>query len=207
MRALPLLALLAACARISDVDGDGRLTLFAFGDSNTNWLPRAWPEVLRDRHGLAVVNAGVLGLHATTALRDDMLRPRLVDEHPDVVVIALGTNDVADEVPPEVVAETVLFLADQASRHCYGRGRCIKAFVATVPPIYAPPRDRGFDSEIQAINATLRARVDAARLVDFDSWMPAQFDPALMIDGIHLGRKLQARRADEVARLLWWPWQ
>ena len=207
MRALPLVMLAAACARMPDVDGDGRLTVLAIGDSNTKWLPCAWPEGLRGRHGVAVVNAGVFGLHATTALRDDMLRPRLVDEHPDVVVIALGTNDVATGVRPEVVVETLLLLASQASSHCYGSGRCIASLVATVPPIYSPPNARDFMPQIRAINTTLRTRVDAAHLVDFDSWMPEQFDPELVwrSDGVHLGCKAQALRADAVERLLWWP--
>jgi cysteine-rich repeat protein len=176
-----------------DVDGDGRVTVLCFGDSNTlQFWPRApsWCTTIPSLVGpeFTFVNASVFGLSAGGAA--PLLADALDTVAPDAVVIALGTNDLPYAAPTDV-ALTLLQLDGQARTHCYPTGRCAQSWVASIPPRYAPAVP--YETERTAVNALLASVLPApTRLVDFASGMPPEFFQA---DGLHFDADGQAERA------------
>jgi hypothetical protein len=91
----------------------------------------------------------------------------------------------------------LLTLYGQVTRHRLPNGEHPMAYVATLPVAYFVPQD--VSDKVAHLNGMIRATFPADVVVDFDSWMPADWDVSLMfmdIDGIHLGCGGHARRAD-----------
>lgn len=192
------LVLLGSCTRqpsaVGDRNGDGRIQLLCIGDSNTDpgraGLPK-WCELLAAKHPEWQVRDG--GLSFARAVGDCMFCGHtMLDEgirqySPDVVLIALGTNDIVMlRNPAEVAVDALLALRDQAV------AANADVFVATIPPTYTGEDTEHFNQQIDAANALLAQRLPANRLIDFHSNMPKEdFDAR----GLHLNREGQEKRA------------
>jgi acyl-CoA thioesterase-1 len=98
---LPLLLLTGPCAPdIPNLDSPGT-TIVCLGDSITSGVGAdpglAYPDVLADRLGVDIINAGVPGDTAADGLErlDEVL-----EEDPWLVIVELGGNDLLRRVPP-----------------------------------------------------------------------------------------------------------
>ncbi len=206
-------ATLGGC--LVDLDGDGVVEMMFAGDSNTHWLSCAYPLVWQARHDPALVRAEDEGIFATTAhywVDHDVLGTALLRDHPDAVLIALGTNDVEQGIPPLVIMANLATLYLEVAGFTLPTGRHPIPIVATVPPIYDP---MGVDpvgtaiknASIRQLNWMIRGWLPPNRVVDFDSWMPAEWDSAFMLstwgpDPVHLSCDAHEIRADLVDDLL-----
>lgn len=99
--ALLLLLLAAACGGQKEAALSPGTRVLALGDSLTaahGVTPeQAWPALLGNRSGWAVINAGVSGDTSAGALQR---LPALLDEHnPQLVLVTLGGNDMLRRLP------------------------------------------------------------------------------------------------------------
>jgi lysophospholipase L1-like esterase len=180
------------------------------GDSLTTFpLGCDYPRLFYWHHGAKVVvrNAGSFGSTARGWLNTGKLERLLVLYRPRVVVIALGTNDVASGRRFPVIVQDLRTLYDRVEAGTDAHGRPARAYVATVPPIYDPPEGprkkngAAVRREIGALNTYLRMRFPRERIVDFDSWMPAAWSADVMEsadDGVHISCGGHERRAERV---------
>lgn len=180
-----------------DVTGDGRRRLLCVGDSNTEnwvWFSASWCEIARQLlPGWEIVNLGLFGAWTPQVLG---LLPDWLDAHtPDLVVTALGTNDLGFGTPAEVSGWLRRLDGLVTARCTEGRG-CVGSMIATVPPVYTT--DHPHPERIEPLNALLAGWVPPRRLLDFHSDMP----PEDFFDGLHLGYSGQAKRAQRVRDLL-----
>ncbi len=188
------------------------------GDSNTHFLPCAYPLELQSRYDpqrVRVIDEGIFGSAAFGWIRDGTMRPRLERDQPTAVLLALGTNDIGlHHAPGRVIADLATLYAD-VEGFTRSDGGHPKAYVATVPPVYLSPipNDKlvrhdevpSMNTDIRLLNTLIRIRFRADRVVDFDSWMPAEWTASLMLvpeDGIHIGCDAHKKRADILQALL-----
>jgi len=188
----------AAIPSLVDTNGNGVREWMIVGDSLSNFPGScAYPTQFALRHpGITVSNEAIFGSHAVNWVAHGTVPPLLVAHEPDAVLIALGTNDLAFRSADQIVAD-LRALHDQVVGHTLPNGLHPVAYVATIARLYLHPRE--FDEKVDAVNAALRAWLPASRVVDFDSWMPAEWDPDLMLwssDGVHLGCVAHTRRAE-----------
>jgi lysophospholipase L1-like esterase len=201
-RALVLAALLAAI-------GCGRAerprplrTVVCAGDSNTG-MQDSWCDMLARELPEAewrFVNVSRSGTRAAYWAANDLGKKLVAPLRPDVVVLALGTNDVWRTSPAGIV-DALLTLAIQSSDGC-GAGRlCPRVVIATIPPLFQQPPIRNYQSTIDATNALLEATWPPNLIADFDSWVtgPEWYWP----DGIHLTDDGQHRRAAEARNAIY----
>jgi lysophospholipase L1-like esterase len=128
-----------------------------------------------------------------------------VARHPSIVVIALGTNDARTGRPFGVIVNDLRALYDQVEAADGPHGHP-KAYIATVPPVYDPPEGdpigaAALQTKIKAMNQFMRLRFPSDRLIDFDSWMPAEWTADVMNgprDGVHVGCGGHRLRAEHV---------
>jgi hypothetical protein len=131
-------------------------------------------------------NEGVFGSWAFGWVHQDIMRTKLAADQPDRVVIALGTNDLGGGRPPGIVIGDLWTLYTQVETFTRTDGGHPIAYVATVPPVYQPPQPGRPTPEeavrlrrdIVALNALIRGRFPKDRVIDFDSWMPAEWPQA-----------------------------
>jgi lysophospholipase L1-like esterase len=208
--------LLAGC--VLDGDGDGVVRWLFSGDSNTQWLPCSYPEQFQSRHDPAKILSYNEGLFGTTAhfwVDNDILVDALEADRPDAVVIALGTNDAGQHIDPADIAQDLLTLYTQAASFPLTAKARPKVFVATVPLIYDPldldPEGTELTNAIiDELNMLIRALFPLDHVVDFDSWMPEEWDATFMWtsvftrqpDGVHLNCPAHEIRADLIDALL-----
>jgi lysophospholipase L1-like esterase len=192
--AFALLALATACVTAPPVPV--RRTLVCAGDSNS--IPTAsWCELLAGRLAPSdwyVVNASIWGTGARGWATKGTVARLVAPHRPDVVLFALGTNDVC-EARPEIVVDALLTLAGQASSACEpGAAPCPRIILATIPPTHLPPPLDGCRLATERTNELLRAAWPSHLLADFDGWVsgPEWYGP----DGVHFNADGQARRAD-----------
>jgi cysteine-rich repeat protein len=193
----------ASCSLVCahDVDGDGRITVLCLGDSNSTdfftYVP-SWCTVVAGMLGpqYTFVNRSVFGLNAISAA--PFLANGLDTVAPDAVVLALGTNDVPFRAP-EDVAVALLDLDAQVRAHCYGPGRCVQSWVASIPPRYPPQTT--LEAEITSTNELLASILSTptSRLVDFATDMSSDL---YLPDGLHLNADGQVVRAERVRSAL-----
>jgi lysophospholipase L1-like esterase len=127
---------------------------------------------------------------------DDLLPALLAAHQPDAVLIALGTNDLSTQSSDQVVAD-LKTLHDQVARFSLANRAHPVPYLATIPPVY-PRLETGLEPKITAVNVALR-RSMPENVVDFDSWMPPDWEPGIMSwegDGVHLGCLGHRRRAE-----------
>lgn len=181
---------------------DDRLLVAVIGDSNTvgfgddgagtlhhGWLRRACePDI-------AHINLGISGATARGSQSAADLRHRfalLRDVRPDVMISALGTNDLADATA-DVDAVGRDLLAHWSALHALG----VPVVACTVTPVTAPPNiqgdaPRGAEATRVAINRWIRTKpdplfdiIDLAAAVE-DPDRPGRWRPGTSDDGIHL---------------------
>ena len=182
---LGLVLLLAGCP--IDRNGDGVVRVLCLGDSNTavTGTLTKWCEYTAAQFGppWAFVNRALI---ATAT--DPVLAQSAVDEtHPDMVLIAWGTNDVRadyfDKTAEETTADLLALRQALLDQH-------LGVLLALIPPqfgVYAAN-----ESTLELVNAQLRAAIPAAGLLDF--W--TGFGLADFPDGLHCTDTAQHRRAD-----------
>jgi alpha-tubulin suppressor-like RCC1 family protein/lysophospholipase L1-like esterase len=181
--------------RLFDRNGDGRIAVGCLGDSNTHSIHtsgRGWCERLAElapADGWRFENRGEGGATAVTGgsliHADEHLAYALENDALDAVILAYGTNDLLfAKASPVEVANAISRLRQRA----HGHG--LDVFVALVPPIQ--PGAGGGLADVAALNAILRERFPASRVVDFHTGM----DPADFQDGVHLGPGGQRKRAE-----------
>jgi lysophospholipase L1-like esterase len=193
--ALCVVGLSACRSHGLDRNGDGVITVICLGDSNT--APRVppgpkWCEFVAQLHpDWKVVNDGALYAKAAgdCFLCGKMLLGSALLAGPDIVILALGTND--RQQKPEATVDALLSLRDQAAR------TKAEVFIATIPPIFE--RDPSFEHYVNATNALLAQRVAPSRLVDFFSDMQRE---DFLSDGVHIKPSGQHKRAAAAEKAL-----
>lgn len=215
MRAILLLACLLVSACASDTGvlfiGDS-LTLYPIGCE--------YPAQLERRHPpgrVLAYNVAAMGTDTAWWLSKGKIDEKMAAHRIDVVVIALGSNDVRHGRSFEGIVDDIVELRRRVAATSDARGRRPRVLLATIPPQYNPPeRDQAgrrnppndaapIRTQIVAANTLLRTRVPGDQIVDFDSWMPAEWDAAVMDrpwDGVHIGCGGHGRRAEAVDRVL-----
>jgi lysophospholipase L1-like esterase len=185
---------------LQDRNGNGVREWMMVGDSNTSFLPCAYPQQLAFHHPSVVVsNEGIFGTAASWWVQTGQLPPLLATHKPDAVLIALGTNDLRTRTRDQILADLAT-LRDEVTSFVLPNGAHPVPYLATIPPVY-PRLDTDLEPLIEAVDAGIRQLVPPTQLVDFDSWMPAEWDPDVMWiegDGVHLGCRGHTRRAEVV---------
>ena len=199
--------------------GDAAVHVACLGDSNTqsDWqasrpdgfpAEEGWCERLSDH--VSTTNCGWGGATASPNVSpyphfqgQGQLDAALSDPRVDLVIIALGTNDIGysfddpsllllEDQTPAAFASELEALAEQAA----DAGALV--VVATSPYRFAPtdgqaPVPPGFNDRIAELNGELGARFGADALADFTTGFgPEDF----LNDGIHLNSQGMAKRSD-----------
>jgi lysophospholipase L1-like esterase len=191
--------LLAACrANVKDHNGDGVITVLCVGDSNTDTGGKAdspkWCEFVAQHHpDWKFVNGGVARAKAAgdcLFCGHTLLASALESVNADVVILALGTNDM--QKPSGEAVDALLSLRNRAAQtHA-------DVLIATIPPVFYE-NAATVSERIDAANALLAQHVAPARLVDFFSDMRREdFYP----DGLHINASGQHKRAVAVEKAL-----
>jgi hypothetical protein len=154
--------------RVSDHNGDGVVTVYCLGDTHTarrqlRTPPPTWCEMLAaELPTWTFINGGVA---SATAAGDcetcgrSLLAAALAAHPIDLVLIALGTNDMHDA--PEAVVDTLLALREQAAQ------KDVEALIATMPPEFTLNLARV--RRIKTTNDLLSRRAPPDCLIDFFS--------------------------------------
>lgn len=182
---------------VRDRNGDGLMTVYCLGDSNSdrNWQPRVakWCDlVAAERPTWYVVNGSFMGTRATGDCFNcgqARLAAALAAMPIDVVMIALGTNDMKEA--PEVAVDALLRLRGQAQM------AGAEVLIATIPPVLSG--DGAKSDWVDRANALLTAQLPGNRLIDFSSGMTRE-DYAF--DGVHIMESGQRKRAAAALRAL-----
>jgi lysophospholipase L1-like esterase len=191
MRALLVwLALTCSSCLVRDWNEDGTIRIAVVGDSNT--LPRtdgpSWCGQLTTAHQTIDWRCfAKAGLAASEALP---YIDTAIATQPDLLLIALGTNDIWRGASGSEVAERLQSLT------AYAENLGVTVLVATVPRMFyfgPPVNDRIADT-----NARLRLWRGA--LLDFDSDL---IEEDYFSDGIHFVAAGQAKRTQRAEDLLW----
>jgi lysophospholipase L1-like esterase len=195
--------LLAGSCHGRDNHAHGPAHVACLGDSNTFAVPpitgKAWCELLDAEldhdawtaRSFAFIGATVSGGPTTSyATAADHIARAEAEWHPDVYILAYGTNDLRRLSPAAVVAAY-----ERVRDALRAEGR--RVLVATTPPRFppAPP-----DPSIAELNALLRRRIPARDIVDFDSRATstdydADGQRLLHRDGVHVNMRGQEKRA------------
>jgi lysophospholipase L1-like esterase len=148
------------------------------------------------------INVSRWGTTSRFWLTNDWIHRLVTTSHPDVVVLALGTNDAYD-TPPAGIVDELIKLARQAGEGCpTGAGpptlpatTCPRVIIATIPPLYEGGPFLTCQPTVERANDLLHEAWPPYLLADFDSWVtgPELYWP----DGIHLTDEGQHRRAAE----------
>jgi len=187
---------------IRDRNGDGRITIACLGDSNTQdhvMLDRTWCERLESLLRASTppegskpidwetLNRGWGGATAISlpSLRraEQQLAYTLEFDHPDLVILAYGTNDLLQHATPQ---DVLLALIGHLLR---AREAGVDTFVALVPP--ARGQATGFDEGVEATNALIRKAVRSDRVIDFESGLTSDD----FHDDVHFSASGHSKRA------------
>ncbi|MDP1688524.1 MAG: GDSL-type esterase/lipase family protein [bacterium] len=193
---------------IRDLNGDGVVKISALGDSNTTiyatWIP--WPLSLISELGKAGVNWTILprGIYGSTAVSststqdyfhaDVQLANTLVNDRPDYVVLAYGTNDIRGGYSIDSIIAAYQSLQAQAEA---GGAR---AFIAFTPQYYPPIENYSIlNNLVSQLNDRLIQTFPKENVIDFNS-VVSQDD--YISDGLHIGTMGQKKRANATFRKL-----
>ena len=102
----------------SSVSAEYKTTLLLFGDSiiagyglaAEETVPAQLQAILEKEHSVQVINGGVTG--DTTSGGRGRLAWTLDKHHPDIVVLALGGNDVLRGIPPRITQENIVAMLE-----------------------------------------------------------------------------------------------
>lgn len=188
---------------VSDQNHDGRITVVCHGDSNTQagvapvgdgWCERFggmmnsanFPTVNRGLGGTTITDKGMyfLGFEMYASNR---ISASLLDDHPDAIVLAFGTNDirVASSSAADIVSE---YARQKAKAETQG----VKTFIALTPYFATTfPDEKMWNTKINKLNALIRATFAPSDILDFNSNMlPGDYQ-----DAAHIGTSGQLKRA------------
>jgi len=202
-----LLVMLLVCSGcqsgcLVDYDADSTLRIGCAGDSNTllndSWCERAaalMPQARAIRgteigviEPTAWAKHAVVGQPACNHGAIDMAEP-LVNDGADIIIVALGTNDINGwGIPPKTVVGCLEDLQAFLGMR--------QLFVALTPPVNPPVVNAAAKNVlIDDLNTRLRTAFPTASIIDFhDGFTVDLFYP----DGVHLnpaGQQLRAERA------------
>ncbi|HUA90626.1 MAG TPA: GDSL-type esterase/lipase family protein [Steroidobacteraceae bacterium] len=165
-----------------------------FGDSQiANW------PVASSFGMLPVLNRGLIGDLATR--QPSRFEREVVPLNASLVVILIGTNDLAHDHPPQEILKSVADMADRA--HGLGSGVVICSLLpARGAPATVRPR-----AKIEALNQELQqlARAHDAQYVDLYSRLVddrGELPAALSSDGLHPNAAGYLRMTDELLPVL-----
>jgi lysophospholipase L1-like esterase len=189
-----------------DRNGDGVVKIACVGDSNTDphFTPEdpSWCELVAAAHpNWQFVNRGAV--FSTAASPEGcvlcgryLLNQALTEDHVDLVLIALGTNDLASAwLRADATVNALIALRDAAI------AANVEAAIAMIPPVINGRV--GVTRRINAANALLGARIPAGALVDFFSGMQPVF---FLCDGVHVNGAGKRKRAEAADRYLTHHW-
>lgn len=179
--------------RITDITGDGRVTITCFGDSNTALQGPKWCEYLQEKiKRWRFVNRGVNFAKACALASPEVLpkvQATLASDSPDAVVVALGTNDV--DQPVEVVLGCLDALVTALRTLGLPEGVTRPVYILTIPRRTWLP---ALQPTVEAVNAALKTRYDGAVIETTNE--------TLVADGLHLDDAAQHARAEAVWKAL-----
>ena len=189
----------------SDVDPVPAGSVVAFyGDSLTVGLgasspAKRWSTLLCARRGWTEVNPSVSGIGFVKARSGTDLPGAVIAADPDLVIVALGHNDLllVDQRGPEVEAAIEADLAHLRAALPDAR---IVVLALFSPLTFDPP-------QLTTVNGWLRAAandIDATFITKSSTWLVG--NPTWTVDGIHFSDEGNARIADlldaELTRVL-----
>lgn len=181
-----------ACAAVE------RPAILVFGDSLSAGygisVSASWPHLLQQRlhdegYRHSVINASISG--ETTAGGARRL-PALMDTHkPEVVVVALGSNDGLRGISPAETRKNLLHMLASATRY----DARVVLLKVRIPPNYGPRYSTAFEAVFDELGADTNVIYAPFMLRDFAADASA-FQP----DGLHPTAAAQARILDTL-----WP--
>lgn len=186
------------------------LKILCYGDSNT-WgqvafeerqIPEQerWTTLLGEQLGAEVIPAGqcsrIAGDYDTDEPerngRDPFLATLKNCLPLDIVVIALGTNDLKKRYQrtAQQIVDDLLWYRDTATSVCEERGYPVPNFVFQLPPNFNSPKDYfdADDSVRLAVNEQMSRRAEVVMINDLE----------LSEDGVHISINDHKRIADEL---------
>jgi lysophospholipase L1-like esterase len=192
--------------RFRDNNGDGMLQLACVGDSNTVGNTNVWPsswchwvaeEVLNS--SFTTKSYSVIGAGIESAWPDKAgatLLAKALEENPDAVVFALGSNDLP-HLRPDHLAEDIRFRVSRLQALVAAAEETgAQTFVALLPPRFDRQHPAGARD---LFNEAIRANWSPHEILDFDSG----FDSSdFGSDGLHFTGIGHAKRALRAAEFL-----
>jgi lysophospholipase L1-like esterase len=180
---------------LCDANGDQTVRVAAVGDSNTTpYFGWSWCNELQVRH--QAIDWRCHGLGGARMIGDTLpyhagfMLTAVLAEQPDVVLLALGTNDAfLDAASPDAMLAALQILTTRIE------DAGAVAIPALVPPL--PNLGAAINARIDDYNALVLAAYPQA--IDFHTGMG---DPALM-DGVHFYVEGMKARADRAEAVLW----
>ncbi len=113
-----------------------------FGDSITK---RGYPKILGHLIGVEAINAGVAGNTSREGLK--RIKKDVFSQHPDVVIIFFGTNDIRVDAPHKyVLQDEYRSNLNKMIKAC--REQNAKVVLCTLPPIQAKPYFTRHDAKL-----------------------------------------------------------
>jgi lysophospholipase L1-like esterase len=161
----------------------------AFGIGTDDPDRQNWPTILAGKLGAHVhlIDLGIPGATVAQAQRDEL--PIALAEHPAIVTIWLGVNDLVDQVDRASYADQLRALLQTLRASTKAR-----IFVGNLPDLTLVPYFQGHDlvalrAEVKAWNAAIAAvcAEEGARLVDLAAaWNQLADHPEyISSDGLH----------------------
>ena len=192
--------------RFEDNNGDGMLELACIGDSNTVGSTNVWPsnwchwvaeEILNS--AFATTNYSANGARIDSVWPDQSgatLLANALEEKPDAIIFALGSNDLPHLRPGNLAEDIRLRIHQLQALVATARENGAQSFVALLPPRFDKQEPPGARNRF---NEAIRANWDPHEILDFDSGFDSSdFGP----DGLHFKGVGHAKRAIRAAGFL-----
>ena len=158
--------------------------LYVVGDSITAGIGReqrrTWPEIIREQHGVEVVDFS----HAGAGASDELRRIRTVPLLSGLVLLEIGGNDVLGHVSPQQFRRDLDTLVERVS----GSGRVVAMLEL---PLF--PFDNAYGAEQRSV-----ARRRGVILIPRRYFAAVLSVPGATVDGIHLSAAGQQRMAEMI---------
>lgn len=168
---------------------DGHLSrIYVVGDSITAGIGReggrTWPRILRERHGVEVVDLS----HAGLGCRAELRRIEHVPLAEGVVLLEIGGNDVLGHVPPAQFGRDL----DALVSHVNGPGR--RVMMLELPLL---PLDNAYGLEQRRV-----ARERRVTLIPKARFAAVLTRDGNTVDGIHLSATGQQQMSEMIWQIL-----
>ncbi|GEK32811.1 SGNH/GDSL hydrolase family protein [Kurthia sibirica] len=182
------------------------MKILCFGDSNTGRM-EGYPKpmltlMLSDKFkGHRYVNIGIAG--STTASARETFKKDVMAEHPDIVTMMFGTNDVSDtkNIPIDVFADNIEFFIKKIGYK--------KVILITPAPVDETKEKHRKNSDIQYFSERIVkiAHEQKCTIIDFFTYVYEQDNYERLLvgmkdDGLHFGEKLYDELSDLIAKEL-----